>query len=344
MDLSNSCSAKLNSDDFTTFASTLECKMNHPSDISWKFFHYDICPVCILAGGPTVLYSEAGFPVDSPPGHGSKSEYDAGDSSLLGLSCLSLTKLPETSTKANNNSVSVSAELISSRQRKVPRKEKNQSRKCNHCGVRRTELWHQVPGEKNAWHWYFLSRFDADFSNSCSLSLTKHGYYREHRTEKPGPGDLCNCESCRFPLRSDITCANCDTNQTTVWRRGCDEDSHLCEPCGSWYRRHGYHRSPEKKNVIHREVDPMDPRRYSVTTVSAWSSEGEDGGSRQSPRLRPDSPDSWALPSSLTPRISLSKPVGAIRCLACQRRKGKVTCIMIPRLIDYLVRVSNGSP
>jgi hypothetical protein len=117
-------------------------------------------------------------------------------------------------------------------------------------------------------------------------------------TETTGVGDICSCVECtsRYTL-SYITCSNCDTNATTQWRMGEKTGSHLYGPCGDWFKRTGMHRPPEAKRVIHRDVDPVDPYRYSVTPVSSWSSPGEDNASHT------HSPNPLNSPGSLTPPL-----------------------------------------
>jgi hypothetical protein len=87
-------------------------------------------------------------------------------------------------------------------------------------------------------------------------------------------------EAMTLPLRSgpvtanrNLTCANCETNNTVLWRKGPDGQSPLCNPCGLFYKLHGSHRSPEKRTEIHRR-NRVGKKRFSITS---WTSEdGED--------------------------------------------------------------------
>lgn len=75
----------------------------------------------------------------------------------------------------------------------------------------------------------------------------------------------------------NVTCANCGTNTTVLWRKGPDGQSPLCNPCGLFYKLHGSHRSPEKKKEIHRR-NRAGKKRFSISTERTWSSteEGDD--------------------------------------------------------------------
>ena len=83
----------------------------------------------------------------------------------------------------------------------------------------------------------------------------------------------------------NLSCANCGTNTTVLWRKGPDGQSPLCNPCGLFYKLHGSHRSPEKKKEIHRR-NRTGKKRYSISTEkSSWSSAEEGDDEVESPVL-----------------------------------------------------------
>jgi hypothetical protein len=109
------------------------------------------------------------------------------------------------------------------------------------------------------------------------------GESRVIRSKKPRKaGDIQISQSYRagpVTANRNLTCANCSTNNTVLWRKGPDGQSPLCNPCGLFYKLHGSHRSPEKKKEIHRR-NRTGKKRFSISTEksSSWSSadEGDD--------------------------------------------------------------------
>jgi GATA zinc finger len=75
----------------------------------------------------------------------------------------------------------------------------------------------------------------------------------------------------------NLTCYNCNTNNTVLWRKGPEGQSPLCNPCGLFYKLHGAHRDPEKKKEIHRR-NRAGKKRHSLPSQrrSSWSSESSE--------------------------------------------------------------------
>jgi GATA-binding protein 4 len=164
---------------------------------------------------------------------------------------------------------------------RVPKQDKGI--KCDHCGIDKTPLWRKVPHRDNAYH-----------CNACGLYYKSNGHFRETegetrviRSKKPRkPGDMHLAQSFRagpVTANRNLSCANCRTNTTVLWRKGPDGQSPLCNPCGLFYKLHGTHRSPEKKKEIHRR-NRTGKKRYSICTEksSSWSS-AEEGDDEESP-------------------------------------------------------------
>jgi hypothetical protein len=155
--------------------------------------------------------------------------------------------------------------------------------RCDHCGIDKTPLWRKVPDKENAYHWY---SFDfSDFSNACGLYFKSNGCFRSmegdgriirHSKKARKSGDaLLASRSGPVTANRNVTCANCGTNNTVLWRKGPDGQSPLCNPCGLFYKLHGSHRSPEKRKEIHRR-NRAGKKRYSIPTVGSWTSEEGD--------------------------------------------------------------------
>ena len=135
----------------------------------------------------------------------------------------------------------------------------------------------------------------ANYSNACGLYYKSNGHFRALegesrviRSKKPRKaGDMHVSQSYRsgpVTANRNLTCANCGTNNTVLWRKGPDGQSPLCNPCGLFYKLHGSHRSPEKKKEIHRR-NRAGKKRFSISTEkSSWSSAEEGDDEVESPQ------------------------------------------------------------
>ncbi|XP_023344271.1 zinc finger transcription factor Trps1 isoform X2 [Eurytemora carolleeae] len=76
--------------------------------------------------------------------------------------------------------------------------------------------------------------------------------------------------------RTGLSCANCQTNTTTLWRRNCSGEP-VCNACGLYFKLHRINRPPSKKNegIRSRKRKPKnpnnvkEPRRHKTSTKPA---------------------------------------------------------------------------
>lgn len=172
--------------------------------------------------------------------------------------------------------------------------------RCDHCGVDKTPLWRKVPEKDNAYHWYVPDVKWSNDSNACGLYHKSNGHFRalegESRAVRAKKARKLGDLHISHPFRSgpvtanrNVTCANCGTNNTVLWRKGPDGQSPLCNPCGLFYKLHGTHRSPEKRKEIHRR-NRAGKKRFSVSTTNTWSS-AEDGDDETESPITPVTPE-----------------------------------------------------
>jgi len=102
------------------------------------------------------------------------------------------------------------------------------------------------------------------------------------KIRKPDPTTGSHFRVGPVTANRNITCGNCGTNHTVLWRKGPDGCSQLCNPCGLFYKLHGTHRSPEKKKEIHRR-NRAGKKRFSISTLNSSSSEDADDEDVESP-------------------------------------------------------------
>lgn len=114
-----------------------------------------------------------------------------------------------TTTNPNNNLVGSS----------VIKKSSCDYKECANCGVNDTPLWRKYN--------------DHNLCNACGIYFRVNGF---HRPFLPNMRKLLS--SAR---RLGMSCANCGTKITSMWRRTTEGES-ICNACGLYYRLNGVQR------------------------------------------------------------------------------------------------------
>ncbi|KAI8621262.1 iron transporter biosynthesis regulating transcription factor, partial [Chytriomyces sp. MP71] len=82
--------------------------------------------------------------------------------------------------------------------------------------------------------------------NACGLYLRLHGVPRPfgNKTDKIKRRSRLSNQA----MQADISCANCETTKTSLWRRD-DQGRSICNACGLYYRLHRINRVVTVKNA-----------------------------------------------------------------------------------------------
>uniref|UniRef100_A0A7E4VMJ9 GATA-type domain-containing protein n=1 Tax=Panagrellus redivivus TaxID=6233 RepID=A0A7E4VMJ9_PANRE len=102
-------------------------------------------------------------------------------------------------------------------------------RQCTNCGVNRTPLW-----RRDGYGHYLC--------NQCGL------YYQHYKQNRP----LVKLKE-RQSVQGmpGVTCVNCRTNNTTLWRRNTNGET-VCNACGLYYKLHGIDRPVRRSETRNR--------------------------------------------------------------------------------------------
>ncbi|KAI9256586.1 hypothetical protein BDA99DRAFT_405175, partial [Phascolomyces articulosus] len=98
---------------------------------------------------------------------------------------------------------------------------------CSNCGTTTTPLWRRSPKGET-------------ICNACGL------YLKARNTTRPPWLKHCSETECQ---RSSLSCANCNTTTTPLWRRDAQGNT-ICNACGLYYKLHNVHRPMTMKRSI----------------------------------------------------------------------------------------------
>nr|QPD01777.1 GATA4/5/6 [Urechis unicinctus] len=144
-----------------------------------------------------------------------------------------------------------------------------EGRECSHCGATYTPLW----------RWNGTGHY---LCNTCGLHVM-NGF------NKP----LLKSSRRSATRRVGLSCANCHTSTTTLWRRN-NEGEPVCNACGLYYKLHGVNRPLSMKK------DGIQTRKRKPKSMNKPKAGAQDhkGGSSSSPSSYSQTPNSSGLGSA----------------------------------------------